>query len=108
MTASVVNSLSIFAYVLLMPCSQTDGFASDSMRMIKEVKKGKADAQVQILLFSATFDDTIKTFAHNIVGGAANQVSTHPLLLQFVCKWQVQLHSNRTNSFQLWHRKACS
>lgn len=53
---------------------KTDGFASDSMRMIKEVKKGKQDAQVQILLFSATFDDTIRNFAHNIVGGAANQV----------------------------------
>lgn len=62
------------------------------MRMIKEVKKGKPDAQVQILLFSATFDDTIKTFAHNIVGGAANQVSMsfiQPLPLQLTCKWQV-------------------
>lgn len=53
---------------------QTDGFASDSTRMIKEVKKGKPDAAVQILLFSATFDDTIRTFANNIVGGTANQV----------------------------------
>ncbi|KAL3138207.1 hypothetical protein ABBQ38_005428 [Trebouxia sp. C0009 RCD-2024] len=53
---------------------KTDGFASDSTRMIKEVKKGKPDAAVQILLFSATFDDTIRTFANNIVGGTANQV----------------------------------
>lgn len=45
------------------------------MRMIKDVKKGKPDGQVQILLFSATFDDSVRTFAHNIVGGAANQVS---------------------------------
>ena len=72
------------------------------MRMIKEVKKGKPDAQVQILLFSATFDDTIRTFAHNIVGGAANQVSmlfAHPLPLQFICQWQVQMHCNQTNLF---------
>ena len=81
------------------------------MRMIKEVKKGKPDAQVQILLFSATFDDTIKTFAHNIVGGAANQVImtlTHPILLQCMGKWQVQMHCNQTNTCQSWHRKACS
>lgn len=78
--------------MMLMWCLQTDGFASDSMRMIKEVKKGKQDAQVQILLFSATFDDTIRNFAHNIVGGAANQVSmhfTHPVLLLIICKRHV-------------------
>lgn len=78
--------------MMLMWCLQTDGFASDSMRMIKEVKKGKQDAQVQILLFSATFDDTIRNFAHNIVGGAANQVSmhfTHPVLLQVICNRHV-------------------
>ena len=42
--------------------------------MIREVKKNKAEDQVQILLFSATFDDTIKQFANDIVGGKANQV----------------------------------
>lgn len=47
------------------------------MRMIKEVNKGKPDKAVQILLFSATFDEHIKTFAHNIVGGDANQVCSH-------------------------------
>ena len=55
-------------------CLQAGGFASESTRMIKEVKKGKSDSAVQILLFSATFDDKVKTFAHSIVGGAANQV----------------------------------
>lgn len=53
---------------------ETDGFSSDSVRMIREVKKNKAEDQVQILLFSATFDDTIKQFANDIVGGKANQV----------------------------------
>ena len=73
------------ANTLLVVCSQTDGFASDSMRMIKEVKKGKPDAGVQILLFSATFDDTIRTFANNIVGGAANQVNSPLNLIAVNC-----------------------
>ena len=48
--------------------------------MIREVKKNKADDQVQILLFSATFDDTIKAFANSIVGGKANQVFASNML----------------------------
>lgn len=78
-------ALQDLAYTLLVSRLQTDGFASDSMRMIKEVKKGKPDAGVQILLFSATFDDTIRTFANNIVGGAANQVSTSLRLILVTC-----------------------
>ena len=54
---------------------QRDGFASDSVRMVREVKKGKTDAnKVQILLFSATFSDEVKGFAQNVIGEQANQV----------------------------------
>ncbi|DBB13135.1 hypothetical protein WJX82_008599 [Trebouxia sp. C0006] len=53
---------------------QTDGFSSDSARMMKEVKKNKEEGKVQILLFSATFDEAVKKYAHEVVGGQANQV----------------------------------
>ena len=81
------------------------------MRMIKEVKKGKPDAQVQILLFSATFDDTIRTFAHNIVGGTANQVSMHlcsPSSLAICVPAADSEQCNQTDSFQPQHQTACS
>lgn len=41
--------------------------------MIREVKKNKEEGQVQILLFSATFDEKVKEYAHGVVGGKANQ-----------------------------------
>lgn len=47
------------------------GFAADSLRTINQVRR-EAPA-LQILLFSATFDDTVKRFAMKIVPGA-NQV----------------------------------
>ena len=46
------------------------------MRMIKQVTKDRQDA-VQILLFSATFDESVKHFAQNAVGGKANKVSCY-------------------------------
>ena len=56
---------------------QTDGFASDSVRMVREVKKNRTEAnKVQILLFSATFADDIKSFAQKVIGEHANEVST--------------------------------
>lgn len=58
-------------------CPQRDGFSSDSVRLVREVKKGKPPGLggVQILLFSATFADDIKQFAHSVIGEQANQVS---------------------------------
>lgn len=60
--------------MLVSHCMQREGFASDSVRMVREVKKGKTDA-VQILLFSATFADHIKQFAQSVIGDEANQVT---------------------------------
>lgn len=51
---------------------QGAGFAADSVRTIQAVRR--ESPSVQILLFSATFDDTVKRFAMKVVPGA-NQVS---------------------------------
>lgn len=52
--------------------AQQEGFASDSVRMIQAVRREAAD--LQILLFSATFNERVKTFALKVVGPEANQV----------------------------------
>jgi len=48
-----------------------DGFADDSVRLIKQLRSAVPD--IQILLFSATFNDNVKRFAQKIVPNA-NQV----------------------------------
>mmetsp|Transcript_2958 Transcript_2958/g.6012 ORF Transcript_2958/g.6012 Transcript_2958/m.6012 type:complete len:483 (-) Transcript_2958:49-1497(-) len=45
-----------------------DGFADDSVRLIKQLKAAAPD--LQILLFSATFNENVKRFAQKIVPGA--------------------------------------
>jgi ATP-dependent RNA helicase DDX19/DBP5 len=45
-----------------------DGFADDSVRLIKQLKSAAPD--LQILLFSATFNEKVKKFAQKIVPGA--------------------------------------
>jgi ATP-dependent RNA helicase DDX19/DBP5 len=47
---------------------QQDGFADDSVRLIKQLKSAAPD--LQILLFSATFNEKVKKFAQKIVPGA--------------------------------------
>jgi len=47
-----------------------DAFASDSVRMIKEVRLATGRQDVQILLFSATFNDRVKSFALKVVPDA--------------------------------------
>lgn len=56
----------------LYACVQADGFASDSTRMISAIRR--QNPQLQLLLFSATFNDTVKAFAQKVVGSQANQV----------------------------------
>lgn len=43
-----------------------DGFASDSVRMIQSMRK-EAQQPVQILLFSATFNEKVKNYALRVV-----------------------------------------
>lgn len=50
---------------------QQDGFADDSVRLIKQLRA--ANPGIQILLFSATFNERVKRFAQKIVPDA-NQV----------------------------------
>lgn len=51
---------------------QQDGFAADSVRMIRSIRA--ESPRVQILLFSATFNDTVRDFAIKFAGKDANQV----------------------------------
>ena len=51
---------------------QADGFASDSTRMISSIRR--QNPALQLLLFSATFNDDVKRFAQKVVGAEANQV----------------------------------
>lgn len=53
--------------------------------MMKEVKKNKEEGQVQILLFSATFDEAVKKYANEVVGGKANQVRPCTMLHPCSC-----------------------
>ncbi|WCJ26137.1 ATP-dependent RNA helicase DBP5 [Euphorbia peplus] len=42
-----------------------DGFQDDSLKIMKEIKR--CNAQCQVLLFSATFDETVKDFVARVV-----------------------------------------
>ena len=55
--------------------AQMDGFGSDSTRMISLLRKASPD--LQLLLFSATFNEAVKNFALRVAGAQANQAS-HP------------------------------
>ena len=55
----------------LLACLQQDAFADDTVRMIKALRS--ANPSLQILLFSATFNERVKRFALKIVPDA-NQV----------------------------------
>ena len=55
------------------PCLQKDGFGQESLRMIKRVQS--ATTGLQILLFSATFNQTVINFAKDVVGTEAHQAS---------------------------------
>jgi len=59
--------------------------------MMKEVKKNKEEGKVQILLFSATFDEAVKKYANEVVGGQANQVRSCTMLYPCSCLSQTCL-----------------
>ena len=56
---------------------QVDAFASDSVRMIKDVRQATGNPDLQILLFSATFNDKVKNFAMKVVPGANQAGDPH-------------------------------
>ncbi|CAN0926239.1 DEAD-box ATP-dependent RNA helicase 38 [Linum grandiflorum] len=65
-----------------------DGFQDDSLRIIKDIRK--AQCQVQVLLFSATFDENVKFFVSRVVHDY-NQlfVKKEDLSLQSVKQYKV-------------------
>ncbi len=58
---------------------------------MKEVKKNKEEGKVQILLFSATFDEAVKKYANEVVGGKANQVRSCTMLHPCSCLFEACL-----------------
>lgn len=63
-----IKSMKILVFDEADEMLKQDGFADDSVRLIKQLKAAAPD--LQILLFSATFNDTVKKFAQKIVPGA--------------------------------------
>lgn len=66
-----IRSIKILVFDEADEMLKADGFADDSVRMIKELRRANPD--VQILLFSATFNERVKRFATKILPNA-NQV----------------------------------
>jgi ATP-dependent RNA helicase DDX19/DBP5 len=71
-----------------------DAFADDTVRLIKTIRRRNAD--VQLLLFSATFNDQIKSFALKIAP-KANQVFVpkEELSLEVIAQYSVRVPSPR-------------
>ena len=65
--------------------SQVDAFASDSVRMIKDVRQATGNLDLQILLFSATFNDKVKNFAMKVVPGANQASGPHKVVTGSHC-----------------------
>ncbi|XP_054817093.1 DEAD-box ATP-dependent RNA helicase 38-like [Prosopis cineraria] len=66
-----------------------DGFRDDSLRIMKEIEK--VNLHCQVLLFSATFNDTVKNFVSRVVKKDHNQlfVKKEELSLQAVKQYKV-------------------
>ncbi|XP_028789631.1 DEAD-box ATP-dependent RNA helicase 38 [Neltuma alba] len=66
-----------------------DGFKDDSLRIMKEIEK--VNLHCQVLLFSATFNDTVKNFVSRVVKKDHNQlfVKKEELSLQAVKQYKV-------------------
>jgi ATP-dependent RNA helicase DDX19/DBP5 len=63
-----IKSMKILVFDEADEMLKQDGFADDSVRLIKQLKTAAPD--LQILLFSATFNENVKRFAQKIVPGA--------------------------------------
>ncbi|XP_065856125.1 DEAD-box ATP-dependent RNA helicase 38 [Euphorbia lathyris] len=72
-----------------------DGFQDDSLRIMKDIER--ANAQCQVLLFSATFDETVKNFVARTVKKDHNQlfVKKEELSLDSVKQYKVTCSDER-------------
>ncbi|EOA35076.1 hypothetical protein CARUB_v10020188mg [Capsella rubella] len=73
----------------------TDGFKDDSLKIMKDIeyqkKKKNLDTSFQVLLFSATFNETVRKFVEKIVKGDPNKlfVERKALTLDSVKQYKV-------------------
>ncbi len=67
-----------------------DGFATDSLKILKTLRDG--GASFQVLLFSATFSDTVRAFAEKVVGAQANKLflKAEELSLDVIKQYRVE------------------
>jgi len=71
-----------------------DGFGDDSMRLINDIRRRVPD--VQILLFSATFDEKVKAFAVKVAPGANNVfIPREKLSLDVIKQYRVKCHGDK-------------
>ncbi|XP_050230474.1 DEAD-box ATP-dependent RNA helicase 38-like isoform X2 [Mercurialis annua] len=68
----------------------TDGFQDDSLRIMKDIQK-KSIYNCQVLFFSATFDEAVKSFVKRVAKDDANQlfVKNEDLSLEAVKQYKV-------------------
>ena len=83
-----------------------DGFGSDSTRMITMLRK--ASPSLQLLLFSATFNERVKDFALRVAGPDANQVCSEIWILKCIYPGELPvLYSARAEAWSMCMTK-CS
>eukprot|EP00210_Caulerpa_lentillifera_P008418 g8030.t1 len=72
---------------------ELSSFADDSFRLVRDIKKASQD--VQILLFSATYDDTIREFSLKLTGNNPNFVflQKEQLSLDVIKQYRVEVPS---------------
>ncbi len=81
--------------------NQADGFADDSVRMIKELRR--VNPNLQILLFSATFNERVKRFATKIVPGANEVfVPKEKLSLDVIKQYRVVWGGGMGGVYGMW------
>ncbi|RVW13915.1 DEAD-box ATP-dependent RNA helicase 38 [Vitis vinifera] len=79
-----IKNVFIIIFILMQ-----DGFKDDSLRIMKDIER--SGAQCQVLLFSATFNDTVKNFVTRIVKDYNQMfVKKEELSLQSVKQYKVK------------------
>ena len=85
-----------------------DGFADDSMRLFKTIQTATArvNGHVQVLLFSATFSESVMKFCQRVVPPPVNQVvlPREKLSLDVIKQYQVQCPTSQDKTTVLRER----
>lgn len=84
-----VDNITILVFDEADEMLKTDGFADDSVRLIRTIRK--KNPEVQLLLFSATFNDNIRKFARQISPNANELiVKKEELSLDVIAQFNVK------------------